>query len=116
MRTASHSVPRMQSTKRMHARGVTHTPPVVGIQALDPAGKWVRLYQEKPRVELYNQKFEAKEYTEWAPRICRVDFKVSVLRFELDTETIEDWNYMDFVEVFGSRSIPSALLEPADTS
>ena len=36
---------------------------------------------------------------------------MSVFRLEINTEAIEDWNYIDFVEVIGTRNIQSNVLE-----
>ena len=87
---------------------------IVAIRALDPAsGGWVALYEAKPLLDVFRDKKSAKEYWRWAPQVCRTDFKADTLRIEMDTSSetgISDWNYVDYVEIFGSREIQPHVL------
>ena len=93
-------------------RGMAH---VVAIRAWDATAlAWVALYTGDPDVEAAAAYTETREYYRWAPSTCRVHFRVTHLRIEVDTSAetgIADWNYMDYVRVYGSLGdIQSAAL------
>jgi len=87
---------------------------IVAIRVLNPeSGEWVRLYEGPPLLDVFRDKKEANEYWRWAPNVCQIDFKADTLRIEMDTSSetgIYDWNYVDYVEVFGSREIQPHVL------
>jgi hypothetical protein len=58
---------------------------------------------------------QAKRYRVFQPDICEQPFKVDVLRIELDTRSVTDWNEIDFVELTGSTALLQGVL-PANTS
>ena len=53
----------------------------------------------------------AYRYWNWAPAICRTDFKTDTLRIELDTKSIPTWTYIDFVQVVGSKIVQTSALK-----
>lgn len=93
-------------------RGMGH---VVAIRAWDPTAlAWVALYTGDADLEVAAAYAETREYYRWAPDTCRVHFRVTHLRIEVDTSVetgIADWNYIDYVRVYGSLGdIQSAAL------
>ena len=40
-----------------------------------------------------------REYYNLSPTICRPHFKSNKVRIEIDSDTISDWNYIDYVQV-----------------
>ena len=58
---------------------------------------------------------QAKRYRTFQPEICRQAIKVDVIRLELDTRSVDDWNEIDFVEMSGSPVLQDGVL-PANTS
>jgi len=89
------------------AGAITH------VLAQDPTGAWALLYEGQPQPALFEQYETQGLYWSWAPPICRPHFAASVLRVQVDTETIEDWNYIDFIQVVGSRTIQASALQAA---
>jgi hypothetical protein len=83
---------------------------VTHILVQNDAGVWIRMYEGAPRLSDFNEYNSQGRYWDWSPELCRPFFKADKLRIQLDTNAIPDWNYVDYVKVFGSRSIsPSAL-------
>ena len=58
---------------------------------------------------------EATRYRMFQPIFCQHPFKVDVLRLELDTRSVTDWNEIDFVELTGTEVLQAGVL-PARTS
>jgi len=86
---------------------------VVKILAQSPEGSWVEVYSGKPLREVAAKYTSMRTYHLWAPSICRTHFPVSVLRIAVDTSAetgIDDWNYIDYVEVFGSETLQPAAI------
>ena len=57
----------------------------------------------------------AERYRIFQPDICQHSFKMDVIRLELDTRSVTDWNEIDFVELIGTRQLQEGIL-PADVS
>ncbi len=51
-----------------------------------------------------------KIYRTFRPQICRSTFKVDELRLELDTDTVTDWNEIDYVRFEGATSLSPGIL------
>eukprot|EP00966_Prymnesium_polylepis_P015705 362778-Prymnesium_polylepis.1 len=49
------------------------------------------------------------------PNICQQPVLTDVLRLELDTRSVSDWNELDYVQLEGSTVLPNGVL-PANTS
>ena len=58
---------------------------------------------------------DADRYRLFEPNFCKQPFKVDVLRLELDTRSVIDWNEIDFVELTGTPALQAGVL-PHNTS
>ena len=109
---------------------------IVSIRATDPFGAWVQLYSGDAFQDLASSFTETKTYVlydtcymahaicsryiicsrywNWAPEgLCRSHFLTSQFRIEVDTTAatgIDEWNYIDYVQVFGTTSLQEAAL------
>merc|ERR1711871_984139 len=91
---------------------------ITAIKAKDPRGNWVALYTGTPLLDVHRLHVQTKSYWRWVPKACRVHFKTTELRIEVDTSAqtgIADWNYIDYVKVFGAPSLQPAAL-PTNTT
>ena len=80
----------------------------------DSGGGWYQIYGEDALTGLRNA--DRNEFHRWRPTICRPHMAVSEFRLELDTSTatgIADWNYVDWVRVWGSPVSAFALTSRA---
>ena len=82
----------------------------------DPNGVWVRLYEGLPLLSVFNEYYSQGRYWNWSPEICRSHFKTSSIRIHMDTQGIPEWNYIDYVQVFGSRTLAPAALRTSNTT
>ena len=73
------------------------------------------LHTAAKRAECWGKYNDAKRYRTFRPSICQQPTKVDVLRLELDTRSVADWNEIDFVELHGSSVVPDGVL-PSNTS
>ena len=92
------------------SRGMGH---VVKILTKDPKGAWIEVYSGTPQREVATQSASMRSYHTWAPSLCRTHFPVSTLRIAVDTSVetgIDDWNYIDYVKVFGSEVLQPAAI------
>ena len=92
---------------------------IVGVKAKNPAGEWMELYQGKPQLNDYLAHKSTNTYWKWAPNTCRTHFKTTDFRIELDTSTetgIEDWNYLDYMKVYGTDTLQPAALPYGQSS
>eukprot|EP00966_Prymnesium_polylepis_P123771 2862327-Prymnesium_polylepis.1 len=64
---------------------------------------WTSQQSGTQRAACSNEFAQAKMYRIFQPEICKQPFKVDVLRIELDTRSVTDWNEIDFVELTGSQ-------------
>ena len=83
---------------------------ITHILVKDPSGGWATLYEGEPRVEAFNEYDSQGRYFNWAPPICRAHFPSRFLRIQMDTDTIGDWNYIDYVQVTGSRALQPSIV------
>jgi hypothetical protein len=61
------------------------------------------------------QKYDdAERYRTFRPDMCKQPAKVDRIRIEMDTHSVEDWNEIDFVELYGSRELPDGVI-PTNT-
>ncbi|KAL1498936.1 hypothetical protein AB1Y20_013457 [Prymnesium parvum] len=58
---------------------------------------------------------EAERYRVFLASICQQPQLVDVLRIELDTRSVDDWNEIDYVQLIGRSALPDGVL-PANTS
>ena len=54
---------------------------------------------------------KTEQYNTFAPSICQTTFATSVIRIEMDTYTIADWNELDYVKVVGSTEQKAGVLK-----
>eukprot|EP00966_Prymnesium_polylepis_P042468 986751-Prymnesium_polylepis.1 len=91
---------------------------IVSMKVKDVAGSWVSLYSGAALTKDAETYSRTSKYWRWAPDVCRTQFVASELRIEVDTSAetgIEDWNYIDYVKVFGSTGLQAAAI-PKGTS
>ena len=76
---------------------------------------WTSRETGAQRASCSNEFARAKRYRIFQPEICQQPFKVDVVRLELDTRSVTDWNEIDFVELTGAQVLQEGVL-PANTS
>ena len=62
-------------------------------------GSWLPLWEGPADVRAEAKTDVTREYYNLSPTICRPHFKSNKVRIEIDSETISDWNYIDYVQV-----------------
>jgi hypothetical protein len=67
------------------------------------------------RSECWQAYYDAERYRTFRPDMCQQPVRVNVVRIEMDTRSVTDWNEIDFVELHGSVDLPDGVL-PANTS
>ncbi|KAL1524680.1 hypothetical protein AB1Y20_019566 [Prymnesium parvum] len=67
------------------------------------------------RSECWQRHVDAERYRIFTADICRQPLKVDVLRIELDTRSVSDWNELDFIELVGSTVLQDGVV-PASSS
>lgn len=86
---------------------------VTGIKFEDSSGNWITVYSGKALVDEQRQYQSVRSYWTWAPESCRVHFKSKHVRIEVDSSSetgISDWNYIDYVKVYGVAALQPAAL------
>ena len=85
---------------------------VVAIKAWDSgSGLWQTLYKGTADKERYKLSKTTYQYNKFIPSpFCETTFKTSVIRIELDTYTIDDWNELDYVKVIGATESKAGVL------
>jgi hypothetical protein len=88
---------------------------IVAISARQAASSdWLPLYADKPLLGQYREHTRQKRYWRWsAPQMCRPHVLISELRLEFDTSAetgVDDWNYLDYVKVYGSETLRSGQI------
>ena len=108
-------------------RGMCSLVRIQGRSSLEDA-EWVDLWRASDRftqdglldtaakrAECWGKYDDSKRYRTFRPSICQQPTKMDMLRLELDTSSVTDWNEIDFVELHGSTVVPDGVL-PANTS
>ena len=85
---------------------------VVGIKAWDSESNlWQTLYKGEADAEEYEFYKATHQYNKFKPSpFCQTTFKAALLRIELDTYAIDDWNELDYVQVIGATAIKAGVL------
>jgi hypothetical protein len=90
---------------------------VVNVLARDVAtGRWQSLYQGSPQLEKNRATSSKGLYFTFDEQLCRAPFKTDAIRAELDTEAIEGWNFVDYVELIGAGEMQPAVLRGSGMS
>ncbi|KAL1507993.1 hypothetical protein AB1Y20_007595 [Prymnesium parvum] len=76
---------------------------------------WVSDESAEDRASCWTQYDSNQRYRVFAPALCQLSISVDVLRIELDTRSVSDWNEIDFVELTGTRDLIEGVF-PANTS
>ncbi|KAL1522821.1 hypothetical protein AB1Y20_017790 [Prymnesium parvum] len=100
-------------------RGMCSVVLIQGRNSATPNSSFVDLWAsgETPesRAACWNEYDLAKRYRIFSPSICEHQGQVDILRLQLDTRSIDDWNEIDFVELLGTQTLKDGVL-PADTT
>jgi hypothetical protein len=75
---------------------------VVAIRIKTPQGSWLPLYTGTPLLDEADQK---RQFWKWSPEVCRLNFKSSEIRIEVDTSVetgILAESVFDYVTVYGA--------------
>ena len=84
---------------------------VVGVKAWDNETQaWQILYTGEANVEASEYHKRTTQYFTCMPPICQTAFKSSIIRLEMDTYAIPDWNEIDYVKLVGSTTAKSGVL------
>jgi len=97
-------------------RGMGH---IVAVKVKDPSGQWIALYTGQALTDIQAFYSKTRTYYYWAPEACRTHFTTADLRIELDTTSetgIGDWNYIDYVRLYGSTTLQPAALPKGTTA
>ena len=85
---------------------------VVSIKAWDSSvGLWQALFTGKADTEQWEYYTRTRQYNKFAPSICQTTFATSVLRIELDTYAINDFNELDYMKVVGATELKIGVLD-----
>ena len=76
---------------------------------------FVDLWHGAPDAACHSQYVVQKRYRIFQPIICQHSVEVDVVRIELNTRAIDDWNEIDYVELLGT-STPQAGVLPLNTT
>ena len=82
------------------------------MKAMDPSGEWQQIYANDVLARQTQMTNGIGLLHVMNEVICRPTFLVDTLRIELDTQGIEDWNYISSIKLIGSLKPPqpSALI------
>ena len=93
---------------------------IVGVKAKSPDGEWVALYKGQALIGDSIKYKALSSYWKWAPpSVCRTHFKATDFRVELDTSAetgVADWNYLDYMKVYGSATLQPAVIPYGQSS
>ena len=82
-------------------------------------GEWTSIYSGTALLEDQATAARTREYWRWTPSgACRPHHQTSVFRIEVDTSSatgINDWNYIDYVRVYGASLLQPAALPSGHT-
>ena len=88
---------------------------VVGIKAWDSrTSRWQTLYAGEADAEQWEYYVQTKQYNHFAPSICETTFTSSIIRVELNTFAMADFNELDYLKVTGATSAKSGVFAPTD--
>ena len=89
---------------------------VVSVRVKDPDGHWQQMYAGAALTAVASLHTRTRKYWQWVPSdSCRPHFVASEFRIEVDTSSetgIGDWNYIDYVKVYGASTLQLAALPP----
>ena len=87
---------------------------VVRIKAWDSrTSRWQSLYAGEADVDQWAHYSTTRQYHKFVPSICQTTFASSVIRLELDTFEIVDWNEIDYLKVVGATTPKAGVLDAA---
>ena len=95
---------------------------VVAIRAMEwrngaKHSDWIPIFRGSADPEESAKMKDYNLYNEWAPpKVCRQPFKTKHLRIEIDTNTISEWNYIDYIKLVGATSLQNAIIQRPATS
>ena len=99
----------IQSVEIGENRGMFST---VGVKALDVStGEWQTIYSGEANEDQWSWMKSTQQYNKFKPPICQPAFASSVVRIELDTYAISDWNEIDYVRVVGATESRAGVLK-----
>jgi len=87
---------------------------IVSMKAKDSEGTWHSIYQGDALLKQNAETIGRGLYHQMAELICRPFFLADEFRIEVDTSVetgISDWNYIDYIKLFGSPDKQPAMLE-----
>ena len=75
-----------------------------------PDRKWIRLFKTTPDEGIQKESAKFNQYYVYYENVCNLAEKVDTLRVELDTRTVEDWNEIDYIYLYGTDDLPVGVL------
>ena len=90
---------------------------VVKIKAWDSStSRWQMIYEGEADPNKWQNSKETNQYNHFEPSVCQTTFTTSVIRIEMDTYAIADWNEVDYVKVVGATSLKAGVLTTDTTT
>lgn len=90
---------------------------VVRIKAWDSStSRWQTLYQGDADSGAWQIAKDTNRYNHFEPSICQTTFSTSVIRIEMNTYTIVDWNELDYVKIVGTTTLKTGVLATEGTT
>ena len=85
---------------------------IVSVKAYDEVeDKWQKIYSGEADVELEAFCALTNQYAYFEPSdLCQPAFSTNLLRFEMDTYTLYDWNELDYARMIGSVELKSGVI------
>ena len=74
------------------------------------AEEYLPLYEGAADADVEAYHAQNKLYRTFRPSLCAYPRKVDVIRLELDTITVDDWNEIDYVKLVGSEEMMSGVI------
>ena len=85
---------------------------VVRVKAWDSStSRWQTVHEGEADPDQFAWYQKTEQYNKFTPSICQTTFAASIIRIELDTYTINDWNELDYVKVIGSTEQKVGVLK-----
>ena len=88
---------------------------IVKIKAFDAVSSlWQILWEGDADPDSWAWFKDTNQYHQFTPSpLCETTFATSVIRIEMDTYTIVDWNELDYVKVIGATRLKAGVLKAA---
>ena len=75
-----------------------------------PHRRWIQLFETRPDESIQKDSAKFNQYYIYSEDVCKIAEKVDTLRVEMDTRTVEDWNEIEYMYLYGTDALPMGVL------